>query len=111
MLAAESKLATQALRKIRRGATLRVGFLSIGIAILCTGIPTVIMCWTLPSGSEISELRARRDELSANIAALERRGGRVDWRRCGNTTRLCVRVDRQAPVFGEKADYYVVAGY
>jgi predicted phage gp36 major capsid-like protein len=111
MLTAESKRATEALRKIGRGAALRSGFWSIVVAVLCTAIPAALMRWVLPSGSEIAALRERRDELSASIAALEQHGGRVVWRHCGETFRLCVRVDRKAPVYGESADYYVVAGY
>jgi hypothetical protein len=108
---AECKQAAQALQRIRRGATVRAGLWSIVIAILCTGIPMAIMRWALPSGPEVAALRARRDELSASVAILEGRGGRIDWRRCGERTRLCVRVDRKAPTYGENADYFVVAGY
>lgn len=111
MLTAESRRATAALQRIRRGATVRGALWSIVMAILCTGIPIAIMRWALPSGSEIAALRARRDELAASVATLERQGGRIDWRRCGETARLCVRVDRKAPTYGEKADYYAVAGY
>ncbi len=111
MLWAESKRATEALRRIRRGASVRFGLWSLVIAIACTGIPMAIVRRVLPSGSEIAALQARRDELSASIAILEERGGRIDWRRCGERARLCVRVDRQAPTYGEKSDYFVAAGY
>jgi hypothetical protein len=111
MLTAESKRATEALQRIKRSAAVRVGLWSILPAILCAGIPMVIMVWAMPSGSEIAALRARRDQLAANVSGLERRGGRVDWRSCGETARLCVRVDRKAPTYGEKADYYIVAGF
>jgi hypothetical protein len=111
MLTAESKRATEALQRIKRSATVRIGLWSVIIAVLCTGIPAAIMRWVLPSRSEVSALQTRRDELAASIAALERHGGRIEWRRCGETTRLCVRVDRKAPAYGEKADFYVVAGY
>jgi hypothetical protein len=111
MLWAESRRATEALQRIGRAAAVRAGLRSIVIAILCTGMPMAIMRWAWPSGSEITAMRARRDELSASIAILEGRGGRIDWRRCGETARLCVRVDRRAPTYGEKADYFVVAGY
>jgi hypothetical protein len=110
-LSAETKQATDSLRKIRRSATVRVGLWSITIAVLCTAIPTAVMRWALPSKSEISTLQARHDELAASIAMLERRGGRIEWRRCGEATRLCIRVDRKAPSYGENADFYVVAGY
>ena len=110
-LTAETQRATESLRKIRRSATVRVGLWSVAIAGLGTGIPTATMRWGLPSRSEISTLQARRDELAASIAALERRGARMEWRRCGEATRLCVRVDRKAPTYGENADFYVIAGY
>jgi hypothetical protein len=108
---AESKRATEAVRRIQGGATVRAGLWSIVIAVLCTGIPMAIMRWTLPSGSEVAALRLRRDELSASVAILEGRGGRIDWRHCGERARLCVRVDRKAPTYGENADYFIVAGY
>lgn len=111
MLWAESKKTTEALQRIRRGAALRVGLLSIVISILCTGIPLAIVRWMLPSAPEIAALQARHAELSASVAILEGRGGRIDWRRCGQGSRLCVRVDRKAPTYGEKSDYFVAAGY
>jgi hypothetical protein len=111
MLTSESKRATEALRRIGRGAVARGGMWSVAIAILCTAAPIVIMRWVLPSETEIAALRVRRDQLAANVAALELRGGRIDWRRCGEAARLCVRVDRRAPTYGERADYYVVADY
>jgi hypothetical protein len=59
----------------------------------------------------VSALRAQRDELRLNVAKLEQLGGHIDWRRCGDSRRLCVRVDRKAPTYGEKADYLVIDGY
>jgi hypothetical protein len=109
-LSTESRRAAQVLQRIRRGAAVRGALWSIVMAVLCTGIPITIMRWALPSESEIAGLRARRDELAASVATLERRGGGMEWRRCGVTARLCVRVDRKAPAYGEKADFYVVAG-
>jgi len=108
---AECKRATEALNRIRGGTSARLILCSIVVAILCTAIPTAIMRWALPSGSDVAALGARRDELSASVAILEGRGGRIDWRRCGERARLCVRVDRKAATYGENADYFVVAGY
>jgi hypothetical protein len=67
--------------------------------------------WLLPSPNEITALRATRDDLASAVARLEQRGARVDLRRCGGTNRLCVRVDRKAPAYGEAGDYLVVKGY
>jgi hypothetical protein len=110
-LTTESRRAAEVLRRIRRSTGLRLAISSLAVAILCTGIPVAITRWFLPSESDIAGLRARHDELSASIAALERRGGRIELRHCGETERLCVRVDRSAPAYGEKADYYIVKGY
>lgn len=111
LLTAESERAAEGLRRIKRSANVRMGLLSVAIAVLCIAIPTAFMGWVVPSKSEIAALRAKRDELAENIAALERRGGRLEWRYCGAATRLCVRIDRKAPSYGEKADFYIVAGY
>ncbi|HWX30979.1 MAG TPA: hypothetical protein VNZ53_26520 [Steroidobacteraceae bacterium] len=111
MLTAESRRAIQVLQRIRRGAAVRTALWCSVMAILCTGIPITIIRCVLPSESEIAGMRARRDELAASVAALERRGGRIEWRRCGADVRLCVRVDRKAPAYGEHADFFVVAGY
>ena len=110
MLNSESNRCAQALLRIRHGAGVRAALWSLAIAVLCTATPLVIVRWTLPSETEIAALRVRRDELSASVADLERKGGRIDWRHCGEAAQLCVRVDRKAPTYGEKADFYVVAG-
>ena len=111
MLWGESRRVTEALQRIGRSATMRVGLWSVVTSILCAGIPLAIVRWALPSAPEIAALQARRDELSASVAILERQGGRIDWRRCGEKARLCVRVDRKAPAYGDKSDYFVAAGY
>jgi uncharacterized protein YPO0396 len=110
-LAADSKRASAALRQVQRAATVRALVWSVGITTLCSAIPLLLTCWILPSRSEIAVLRAKHDELATQIASLEERGGRIDLRRCGAGSRLCVRVDRKAPPYGEQSDYLVVRGY
>lgn len=110
-VAAESKRAAQALQGVKRAANLRGLALTAAIAVLCTAIPGAMAHWMLPSTAEIDALTHRRDHLQAEVARLEQRGGRVDWRRCGESARLCVRIDRSAPPYGDKADYLVVKGY
>jgi hypothetical protein len=110
MLTAETEGAADRLRRLAHVSAGRAALWSITAAILGTGIPIAVTRWTLPSGPEIAALSARRDGLAANIAALERQGGRIEWGHCGETARLCVRVDRKAPTYGAKADYYTVAG-
>jgi hypothetical protein len=110
MLTAEAARAMRVLESIRgRGA--RTALATVASAVLCTLIPIGIARWALPSAAEISALRARRDELSANLSGLEQQGARVDWRRCGEAKRLCIRVDRKAQAYGDKGDYFVIEGY
>jgi malate synthase len=111
MLTAESTRATRALEKIRRAATIRGSFISMGAAAVCVLAPIAVARWTLPTPQDIALLRARRDELTAQVAKLKELGGRIDWRRCGDAPRLCVKVDRKAPTYGDHGDYYVIEGY
>ncbi len=110
-LAAESDRASQALRGLKRAAAMRGAFWNIGIAGLCTAIPLAIAHIALPSESSVAALRTRRDLLAQDVARLEQLGGKVEWRTCGTPARLCVRIDRKAPFYGETSDYVVVKGY
>lgn len=110
-LAADSKRASVALREVQRASNVRALVWSLSLTALCSAIPLLLACWLIPSRSEIAVLRARHDELAIKIASLEERGGRIDLRRCGSGGRLCVRVDRKAPSYGEQSDYLVVRGY
>jgi hypothetical protein len=110
-VAVESKRAAQALQGMRRAVSLRAALWSIGIAALSAAIPCAIVWRVLPSAAEILALRTTRDELAANVAHLEQRGGRIEWRHCGDASRLCVRVERKGPSYGEQADYLIVKGY
>jgi hypothetical protein len=110
-LAADSKRTTDALRAVRRAAHKRAVLWGVGTTLLCSAIPLALACWIIPSRAQIAALRARRDELTTQIAILEERGGRMDLRRCGDGARLCVRVDRKAPIYGDQSDYLIVRGY
>jgi hypothetical protein len=110
-LAADSQRASNAFRDVQRAANVRVLVWSVGITTLCSAIPLLLACWLVPSRGEIAALRAKHDELATKIANLREQGGRIDLRRCGAGARLCVRVDRKAPAYGEQSDYLVVRGY
>jgi hypothetical protein len=110
-LAADSKRACEALHAVRRAANVRILSWSLAITLLCSAIPLGLACWVVPSRGDIAALRAKHDELAAKISNLEQRGGRIDLRRCGDGGRLCVRVDRKAPTYGEQSDYLIVRGY
>jgi hypothetical protein len=110
-LAAESRRTAQALSAMKRAAHFRVLLWSLAAVLTSTAIPSAMAYWLLPSTSEINALKARRDDLAAGIQRLEERGGRIDWRHCGPQARLCVRIDRSAQAYGDKADYFIVKGY
>jgi hypothetical protein len=110
-LSEESQRATQAIQAVKRAANGRMVLWSIVVTALCAGMAGAIAFWTLPSKAEIAALRAQHDQFATAVAQLEQRGGRIDLRRCANGTRLCVRIDREAPAFGEHREYMVVQGY
>jgi hypothetical protein len=108
---AEGNRAVHALRGMKRAAGMRGLIFSAAAAALSTAVPIAIARWVLPTPEQVDALRARRDQLAANVSRLEQQGGRIEWRRCGESARLCVHVDRAAPAYGDKGDYFVVKGY
>jgi hypothetical protein len=109
-LSAETYRAMAALRAMGRAASLRASLWSLLCASLSALIPGVLLWWSMPTTAELSALRERRDALAANVAHLESQGGRVAWRQCGEPPRLCVRIDRSAPAYGEGGDFFVIKG-
>ncbi len=110
-LTAESTRAAGALRRMKRAADMRGLLWAVALALLATAIPASFMRWMLPSAGEIETLRARRDRLLDEVRTLEQRGGRAELRYCGETARLCIRVDKSAPQYGNQGDFFVVRGY
>ena len=106
----ESRDAACALANLRRTVTVRSLLCGGVAAALSAALPLALAWWLLPSRAEIAALRTSRDELSANLAQLSAGGARAQLRRCGADRRLCVRIDRAAPAFGERADYRVIQG-
>ncbi|MFZ1098679.1 MAG: hypothetical protein WAN26_04655 [Steroidobacteraceae bacterium] len=107
----DARHATDALRALRHAADLRVVLWTLAMAALSCAVPAAVAHWILPTRDEIAALSVRRDELTASVTRLTREGGRVELRRCGSEQRLCVRVDRKAPAYGEAGDFLVVKGY
>lgn len=60
---------------------------------------------------ELDRLRVKRDRLLIDVQKLEQQGGRAELRQCGDTARLCVRIDKSSPAYGEKGDFMVMKGY
>jgi hypothetical protein len=107
----DARRAADTLRNLRRAADLRVALWTLGIAVLSCAVPLAVASWILPSREEVAALSARRDELAASVARLAREGGRIELHHCGSAQRLCVRIDRKAPTYGEAGDFLVVKGY
>ena len=109
-LTGEVDRAARMLQGMKRALQIRSLAWNVVMVTCCAAVPGAIARWGLPSADEVAALRAQRAQLQQDVARLVQRGGRVEWRDCGDAKRLCVRVDRDAPVFGEKADFYVVKG-
>jgi hypothetical protein len=103
--------AAEKLSQIHRATGMRFALWSFGIVSACSLVPTVLTWMWMPSRAQMTQARQSLDQMSAGIARLSREGGRIDLRHCGEANRLCVRVDRKTPFYGEKADYAVVKGY
>jgi len=106
-----SQRAAGSLRALARRANVRLAALGAVAVLIGSAVPLALAWWLLPGPAEIAALRASRDDLGAVIARLRRDGGAVDMKRCGPAQRLCARVDRAAPRYGEAADYEVLKGY
>ena len=90
---------------MRSAASVRLGWWGALIGVAPSIAVALLLAWWLPTPGQVTALRAEQQRLSAIIAQLADSGGRIDLRR------LCVRVDRRAPAYGEQADYLVVRGY
>src|SRR5690348_6772492 len=82
-LSSETQSAIDGLRTVRRSITVRVGAWNLGVVMLSTLMSFGAGWLMLPSRAEIARLRERRDELAGVVALLDRQGGRMDLRRCG----------------------------
>jgi hypothetical protein len=106
---AETQSAVEALQSVKRAANARVTLWTLGLTAISVGVALFVAWCVLPTPAEIAALRTERDELASNIAVLNQRGARADLRRCG-TRHLCVRVDMNAPRYGDQREYFVIRG-
>jgi hypothetical protein len=107
----ESHAAVQALRRAGGRAHSRLLMAGVGFVLLGTAIPAGLLAWIIPSPAEIFALRSQRADLENAVLRLKQEGAQIDWRRCGDEQRLCVRIDRKAPAFGDQGDYRIARGY
>ncbi len=103
--------AIAALRGLRRAVSFRLVVGAFGLSAAVSSVPAAAVWWLLPSQRQIAALRAERAALVHNLAELGAHGARIQWSRCGASRRLCVRIERHAPVYGNGADYAIVKGY
>lgn len=90
--------------------------LSIGAAFVVWWLLAQALLWW--HKGEVDQLLSQRAALIRELAQLqqqasvfEARAGRAILTRCGIENRLCVRIDKQAEVFGDESDYMVLRGY
>lgn len=69
----------------------------------------------VPSARDLAALRAEKADLEASVAALERRGARVQLTNCGDKKRLCALIDPEqfnsngtVKQFGEKDEHWMI---
>jgi hypothetical protein len=103
--------AAEKLSQVHRATGVRFARWCVGIVSVCALVPVLLSWLLMPSPAQVLQARQNHDELAARVAQLAREGGRMDLRRCGAAQRLCVRVDRKAPLYGEGADFMIVKGY
>ena len=106
----EIQRTAQTLRQLQRCAERRAKSWTVAILAMAS-VAAAVVELAIPSARDIDRLRSERDALSIQIKQLTSAGGRLDLRRCGERERLCVRVDRTAPGYGDGGDYLIVNGY
>lgn len=103
--------AAEKLSQVHRATGMRLARWSFGVVSACALVPTILSWALLPSRAQVLQSRQTLEQLNAGVAQLTRQGGRIELQRCGAAQRLCVRVDRKSPFYGENADYIVLKGY
>ena len=100
-----------ALQAVRRQARIRVGAWSLGLMLACGAVPLTLAWAFTPGREQIARQRREYEDLVAKVESLKALGGHIDVRRCGPSPRMCVRVNRKAPAYGDGGDYLVIEGY
>jgi hypothetical protein len=103
--------AAEKLSQVHRATGMRFARWSFGVVLACALVPTCLSWLLMPSRTQLLQARQTLDQLSAGVSQLSREGGRIQLRHCGEANRLCVRVDRKSPFYGENADYVILKGY
>lgn len=108
---ASSLRAAEKLAQMQRGSTVHFARWAFGVVSGCALVPALLSWILMPSRTQLLQARQTFEQLSATMAQLSREGGRIELRHCGTANRLCVRIDRKSPFYGESADFVVLKGY
>jgi hypothetical protein len=103
--------AAEKLAQMQRASSMRLARWSFGLVSACALVPALLSWMLLPSRTQLLQARQNFDQLSGAVAQLSREGGRIELRHCGAANRLCVRIDRKSPFYGDSADFIVLKGY
>ncbi len=103
--------ATEKLAQMQRASTVRFARWSFGVVSGCALVPALLSWMLMPTRTQLLQARQTLDQLSAAVAQLAREGGHIELRHCGTANRLCVRIDRKSPFYGESGDFMVLRDY
>jgi hypothetical protein len=103
--------AVEKLTQLHQASSIRVARWAFGVVSACALVPALLSWMLMPSRAQMLQARQTFEQLSSAVAQLSREGGRIELRHCGATNRLCVRIDRKSPLYGESADFMVLNGY
>lgn len=103
---------------LQRFSLWRAAWQHVLVAVVAIGIALVAVGWYVPALSQITALRAERDQLQASIEQLNSQGARMKTAMCGaegERQRFCVLVPKK-PVMWDNLDnraqaYVVPVGY
>ena len=95
-----------------KSASWKVTLIATSLGALTIGATGILALYVLPNEKGLAALRAEEARLTANIAALEKRGARADIRQCidQKKARTCVKIDLAAPKYGDQKEYRIIAG-
>ena len=103
--------AAERLSQLHRATGVRFARWSFAVVSACAVVPALVSWALMPSRAQVLQARQTLEQLTAGVAQLTRQGGRIELQHCGDANRLCVRVDRKSPFYGEHADYVILKGY
>jgi hypothetical protein len=103
--------AAEKLAQVHRASAVRFARWSFGVVSGCALVPALLSWMLMPSRAQLLQARHTYEQLSSGVAQLSREGGRIELKHCGATSRLCVRIDRKSPFYGESGDFVVIKGY